>query len=73
MIQKSEDFLNKKNVQLNKQADAFKFCENSDNVKILNSFNFELQLNDSEFVIKNKFKKTLSELRRFTLAKTLVL
>ena len=43
------------------------------NVKIINSFNPELQLKDTESAIKNKFKKLLSELRGFKFMATLVL
>ena len=35
------------------------------NVEILNSFNLDLQLKDTESAIKNKLKTLLTELRRF--------
>ena len=43
------------------------------NIKILNSFNPELKLTNTKFVIKNKLKHFLNELRDFKFAITLVL
>ena len=43
------------------------------NVEILRSFNPELQLKDTEHVIKNKLKQLLPELRKFKFVVTLVL
>ena len=43
------------------------------NVEILNFFNPELQLKDTESIIKNKLKKLLTELRGFKFVTTLVL
>ena len=42
------------------------------NVEILNSFNLELELKDSEFAITNKLINFLCELRGFILVTTLV-
>ena len=39
----------------------------------MNSFNLELQLKNTEFVIKRKLKSLLNELRRFLLVIILVL
>ena len=54
MIQKSKHFSNKQNVQITKGAHAFKGYTSNRNSEILNSFNCELQLKDTEFVLKNK-------------------
>ena len=48
------------------------FYASSYNVGILNSFNHELQLKDTESAIKDKFKKLLIKLRGFECMKTLV-
>ena len=42
MIQKSEDFLNQKNVKIAKREHAFKGFTSTYNVEILSSFNPEL-------------------------------
>ena len=57
---------------MKKRVHAFKGYASSYNVDILNSFNPELQLKGTESAIKNKLKKSLTELRRFKFA-TLVL
>ena len=50
------------------------YIKSTYNVGILNPFNPELkQLNDTEFAIKNKLQKLLSELRGFKFIKALVL
>ena len=54
MIQKSEQFLNKKNVKITKRAHAFKGYSSSYYVEILNSFKPEIQLKDIESAIKSK-------------------
>ena len=54
-----------KNKKKKKRAHAFKNYTHSYNIKILNSFNLELQLKNTEFSVKNKLKKILSELRSF--------
>ena len=56
-----------------KRGNAFKGFASTSNVEILNSFNPELQLKDTESAIKNKLKKSLSELRGFKFVTTLVL
>ena len=52
--EKSETFLDEKNVKITKLSHAFKGYASSNNVTILNSFNPELQLKDTSFTIKNK-------------------
>ena len=44
-------------MKIKKTAHAFKVYASSYNVEILNSFNPELQLKDTENTIKNKVKK----------------
>ena len=46
-----------KNIKIKKTTHAFKVYLSSYNVEILNSFNPELQLKDTENAIKNKVKK----------------
>ena len=65
--------MNENNVKIRKQAHAFKGFGSSYNVEILNSFNPELQLKDTEFSIKIKQKKLLTELRGSELVTTLFL
>ena len=52
MIQKSENFLNKKNVKITKREHVFK--ASTYNFENLDSFNPEQQLKDTEFGIKSK-------------------
>ena len=52
MIQKSENFFKEKTVKITKQVYDFKGYASSYNVKILNLFNPELHLKDTEFAIK---------------------
>ena len=51
MIQKSENFLNKKNVKITKPIHAFKCYASSYNDEILIDFNPELQIKDNESTI----------------------
>ena len=53
VTQKSEHFLNEKNIKITKQVHAFKGYASSYNVEILNSLNPELQLKDTESVIRS--------------------
>ena len=66
-------FFNKKTIKLTKREHAFKGPASNYNVEILNSFNPELQLKDTESAMKNKLKKLLSKFRGFKLVKTLIL
>ena len=73
MIQKKEKkFLNKKDVEITKQAHAFKGFSSAYNVEILNSFNPELQLKDTESTIKSKLIDLFTQLKGFKLVTTLV-
>ena len=58
MIQKKV-FLNENKVKIRKEAHAFKGFASSYDVEILNSFNPELQLKDTEFLIKINQKKNI--------------
>ena len=49
-----------------KQSHAYKGYASIYSVEILNSFNSELQVEDTESTIKNKLIEVLSALRRFT-------
>ena len=64
--------MNERNVKITKQGRAFKGYSGSYNVEILNSFNPELQLKDTESAIKNKLKKLLTKLRGFKFMTALV-
>ena len=70
MKQKREKFLKEKNVKLTKREHAF---SSSYNFEILNSYNPELQLKDTESATKNKLKQLMTELRGFKFVTTLVL
>ena len=70
MKQKREKFLKEKNVKLTKREHAF---SSHYNFEILNSYNPELQLKDTESAIKNKLKQLMTELRGFKFVTTLVL
>ena len=51
-------------MKIKKTAHAFKVYASSYNVEILNSFNPELQLKDTENAIKNKVKKRASWIKK---------
>ena len=65
--------MNEKNVKITRRVHDFKGYANLYNVKILNSFNPELQLKDTESAIKNKLKNILTELKGFKFVTTLAL
>ena len=58
---KWEFFEQKKNVKTTKRFHACKGYASTYSIEILNSFNPELQLKDTESAIKNKFTDLLSE------------
>ena len=70
---KSENFLKDKNVKITKRAHAFKGYASSYNVEVLNSFNLELELKDTESTIKKKLIDLLTQLKGFKFVTTLVL
>ena len=70
---KSENFLNEKNIKTTKREHAFKGYASTYNVEILNSFNPELQLKDTEPAFKSNLIELLSQLRSFKFVTTLVL
>ena len=55
--------MNENNVKIRKQAHAFKGFGSSYNVEILNSFNPELQLKDTESSVKSKLIEVLTKLK----------
>ena len=59
MIQKSENFLSQKTVNITKREHEFKGFASTYDVEILNSFNAEVQIKDSESVIKSKLRELL--------------
>ena len=72
MIQKkSKNFLNKKNLKITKRAHACKGFASSYNVEILNSFNHELQLKDTESATTSKLIDLLTQLKGFKFMTTL--
>ena len=56
-----------------KRSHVYKGYENTYNVEIMNSFNPELQLKDTESAVRNLLKDLLTELRDFNLVVILVL
>ena len=70
---KSKNFLNGVNVQIKKRVHAFKGFASSYNVEVLNSFNPELQLKDTEYAIKRNLIALLTQLKDFKFVATLVL
>ena len=65
--------MDEKNVKITKQSHVHKGYASTYNVEILNFFNPELQLKDTELAIKNKLIDLLYKLRSFTFVATLVL
>ena len=65
-------FLDEKNAKITKQSHAYRGFASTYNFKILDSFNPELQLKDTESGIKNKLVNLLSELRGFKFLTILV-
>ena len=69
VIQKSENFLNEKNVKITKRENAFKDFASIYNVKIIISFNPEVQLKDNESV-KSQVIESLTQFKGFKFATT---
>ena len=69
VIQKSENFLNEKNVKITKRENAFKDFSSIYNVKILISFNPEVQLKDNESV-KSQVIELLTQFKGIKFATT---
>ena len=65
--------MNEKTVKITKRAHAFKGYATSYKVEILNSFNSEPQLKDTESAIKRKLIDLLTQLKGFKFVTTLVL
>ena len=66
-------FWTKKNIEITKWEHTFKGYASTYNVQILNSFNPELQLKDTECAIKSRLTELLTQLKGFRFVKTLVL
>ena len=64
MIQKKWKFFKRNSLKIPKRIHAFKGFASSYNVEILNSFNPELQLKDSQSAVKNKLKKNIDWIKR---------
>ena len=62
----------KKNFKRKKCKNNKRFVASSYNVEILNSFNPDLQLQDTESAIESRLIEILSELRGFKFVRTLV-
>ena len=65
--------MDEKNAKITKRLHIYIGYESFYNIEILNFFNPELQLKDTESAIKNKLIDLLSELRGFKFLTTLVL
>ena len=65
--------MNEKNIKVTKREHTFKSYASTCNVEILNYFNLELQLRDTDSVIKSKLIHLFSELKGIKFVKTLVL
>ena len=65
--------MNEKNVKIPKREHAFKGYASTYNVEILNFFNPELQVKDTESAIKSKLIELLNQLKGFKFVTTLVL
>ena len=63
MIKKKLNIFKQKNVKITKRWHTFKGFPSSFNVEILNSFNPELQLKDTESAIKSKLINLLVQLK----------
>ena len=73
MKQKESKIFWTKKKKITNREHVLKCFASTYNVEVLNSFNPELQLKDTESTIKSKLKKLLSELRGFKFMTTLVL
>ena len=65
--------MNKKNIKITKRENAFNSYASTYKIEILNSFNPELQLKDTESAIKSKLIELLTQLKGFKFMTTLVL
>ena len=68
-----KNLLNENNVKITKQKHAFKGYASTYNVEILNSFDSELPLKDSESAIKIKLMELLTQLKGVKFVTMLVL
>ena len=70
---KKQKNFNEKNVKIIQWKHAFKSFASAYNIEILNSFNHELQLKDTESAIKSKLIEILAQSKGFKFVTTLVL
>ena len=63
--------MNEKNVHITKREHVFKGYKSTYNVEILNFFNPELQLKDTESAIKSKLIELLTQLKCFKFVTTI--
>ena len=73
IIKKSESSLNEKAIKVTNWSHTYKSYVSTYDFEILNSFNGELQLNDTKSAIKNKLIDLWPELKEFIFVTTLVL
>ena len=71
--QNVKTLLTKKNAKITKRSHAYKDYGSSYIADILNSFNPELQLKNSESAIRNKLMGLMTELKGFKFVMTLVI
>ena len=71
--QKLKYFSTIQNAKITKQSHAHKSYVSTYNFEALNTFNSELQLKDTQSVIRNKLIDLLTELQGFKFVTTLVL
>ena len=62
--QKLRKFWTKKKTKITKQSHPYKGYASSYSVEILDSFNHELQLKDTDYAIRNKVINLLTEIKR---------
>ena len=65
MTQKSRYFLSEKNIRKTKREHAVESFGGTYYVEILNSFNLQLQLKDTESAIKSKLIELLTQLKGY--------
>ena len=73
LYKKSEQVLDEKNAKIAKWSRAWKGYASTSGFKILNSFNHELQLKDTEYAIRNKLIDLLTELKGLKFVMSLAL
>ena len=62
-MQKKQKHFKQKNVKITKRENAFKALASTNSVEILNSFNLELRLKDTESAVTGKLIQLLTQLK----------